>query len=50
MLVPGEERMVKAERDAKGLPIAPDAWNDICTTARNLALSDSDIKNLVFKN
>ncbi|MEC8583302.1 MAG: Ldh family oxidoreductase, partial [Pseudomonadota bacterium] len=51
VLVPGEkERMVKAERDAKGLPIAPDAWNDICTTARNLALSDSDIQNLVFKN
>ncbi|MEC8317842.1 MAG: Ldh family oxidoreductase [Pseudomonadota bacterium] len=51
VLVPGEkERMVKAERDAKGLPIAPDAWNDICTTARNLALSDNDIQNLVFKN
>ena len=51
VLVPGEkERMVKAERDVNGLPIAPDAWNDILATARNLALSDSDIQNLVFKN
>jgi uncharacterized oxidoreductase len=50
VLIPGEkEQMVMADRQANGLPMAGDAWNDIVATAAGQGMSDSDIESLLAK-
>ena len=44
VLIPGEkEKKVMAERLQSGLPLAPEAWEDILSTARNSGISQSNI-------
>ena len=44
VLVPGDkERAVMAERQVSGLPLAPQAWADIRSTARQLGVEDPSI-------
>jgi uncharacterized oxidoreductase len=51
VLVPGEkELMTMAEREATGLPLAPEAWSDILDTARKVGLSDAEIERLLGTN
>jgi uncharacterized oxidoreductase len=48
VLVPGEkERATLAERTAKGLPLAVEAWDDILNTARKLGIGEADIEAAV---
>lgn len=48
VLVPGEkERATLAERTAGGLPLAPEAWDDIIGTARRLGIPDTEIEAAV---
>lgn len=44
VLIPGEkEKQVMAERLESGLPLAPEAWEDIVKTARNSGMRQSNI-------
>jgi hydroxycarboxylate dehydrogenase B len=48
VLVPGEkERMTRADRMKSGLPLAPEAWDDIVATARNAGLKQGEIEELI---
>lgn len=48
VLVPGEkEKMTMVEREASGLPLAKEAWDDIVATASRLGMSDEKIAELV---
>jgi len=40
VLVPGEpEARNRAEREAKGIPLQVDTWNNLCNIARDLGIT-----------
>jgi uncharacterized oxidoreductase len=50
VLIPGEkEQMVMADRQAHGLPMAVDAWNDIVATAAGQGIDQDALESLLSK-
>ena len=48
VLIPGEkEKQVMIERLETGLPLAPEAWNDIINTAQNSGMKQTDIEAIL---
>jgi hydroxycarboxylate dehydrogenase B len=48
VLMPGEpERLARKERLANGVPMAPEAWEDILRTATKVGISDEEIAKIL---
>ena len=48
VLIPGEkEKQVMVERLKSGLPLAPEAWEDILKTAQDAGLKQSNIDSIL---
>ncbi len=48
VLMPGDpERLARKERMANGIPMAPEAWEDILRTATKVGMSDDEIQQII---
>ena len=48
VLMPGDpERLARKERTANGIPMAPEAWEDILRTATKVGMSDDEIQRII---
>ncbi len=48
VLMPGDpERLTRTERMANGIPMAPEAWEDILLTATKVGLTDAEIQEIM---